>query len=251
MSNTDLLPRRLDDRRAVVVGRQMLTRVAAFAKDAGPLPTPVQTAVQAVDSATAALSALLDKGVTIGAVDQEADRAVRGFERLLRAIRETFSGADLLPLEDAAQKRVEAAQTLEKIALPDGTSFLLLAPKLQLLAMERLVAELATKPAVAAIKVLHLETEVARLAAVTNYYAEALGIGVTKLDVNATTLAANQAWHDAFADAGLLARVSFAGEGAATARDAFWSDYEAAVTELRDLDRKGRKLKTRSAGSPE
>jgi hypothetical protein len=228
-----------------------LTRVAAFAKEAGPLPKPLHAAVQTVDAATTALSGLLDKGVSVSAVDLEADRAIRGFERLLRSVRETFSGADLLPLEDAAQKRVDAAQTLEKIALPEGTSFLQLAPKLQLLAMERLVADLTTKPAAAAVKALHLEAEVARLSAMTNYYAEALGIGVAKSNVTATTLAANQAWHDAFADAALLARVSFAGDGAAAAREAFWSDYEGAVNELRDLDRKSRKPKAKPASTPE
>jgi hypothetical protein len=85
----------------------------------------------------------------------------------------------------------------------------------------------------------------------TNYYAEALGIGVAKSNVTATTLAANQAWHDAFADAALLARVSFTGEGAALAREAFWSDYEGAVNELRDLDRKSRKPKAKTAPQPE
>ncbi len=127
-------------------------------------------------------------------VDNAADRAFNGGYNELSAVVQVFTDP-LVPLEDAAKERLDAARALLRLAYPAGRGFTRKSMETQYKGMRDVVKALRSDEAKGAVKTLRWEATVGFLEAQLAPYGVAVhspdGADVEKL---------SDAWHDAFSN---------------------------------------------------
>lgn len=182
---------RLPVARQRAVGSQMLPILQA---ETNPKRKRLDALVARVGAFAAAHRALVEAAVTPKlAVDNGADRAFGGVFTLLRSVVQTYD-QPIVPLDDEAQARSQAARTLLALAFPQGVAFTRKPMSLQYEAMRQVVRALRSEAAEDSVAVLGLGSTVDFLEAILAPY----GVAVTGPD-SRDLERLSDTWHDTFA----------------------------------------------------